>query len=61
MTRPVYERCMEVCNEKGACQHLSGCMASFLQAASGHLLATGKTSLTMADLYEAMQNIRVGK
>ena len=59
--KPVYERCMEVCNEKGACQHPSGCMASFLQAASGHLLATGKTSLTMADLNEAMQKMKAGK
>ena len=122
MTRPVYERCMEVCNEKGACQHPSGCMVSFkaetfheaarlidtykfdasfddsadgaqernaikqnladmlraraegkdypgmalteeqfLQAASGYLLATGKTSLTMADLNDAMQNMRARK
>ena len=27
MTRPVYERCEPFCEEKGACQHPSGCLA----------------------------------
>ena len=27
MTRPVYERCIPACEEKGACQHPSGCLA----------------------------------
>ena len=27
MTRPVYERCIPSCEEKGACQHPSGCLA----------------------------------
>ena len=41
MTRPVYERCEPFCEEKGACQHTSGCLADQISTeTSGHTTET---------------------